>query len=207
MVRDAEATARSAEAETTNVPGMCLQWSRQRADIPARWGTAAIAWANAERRHADRNAPRGAFVFWTGGSKGFGHIAVSLGGGNVRSTDAGGSGLVATRSIAWFAANWPSQTYAGWTDNVNGVTVPGVIERDWFDMASLAELRAELAPLQNKLDTLTERTDGLRVTLGEVGTALAAIDLELDGLASRDQVAKVRSQIRDLRALVTAVPS
>ena len=142
MVYDAEQTARNAEAVSHNIVGHCLQWCRQRAGIPARDGTAAIAWANAERRHTDRAVPRGGFAFWTGGSKGYGHIAIGLGDGLVRSTDADGAGHVATRELGWFDVNWPDLTYAGWADNVNGVTVPGV--GDWFDMATEAELRALL---------------------------------------------------------------
>jgi len=143
MVRDAEGTARAAEATGYNTPGMCLRHCRTWADIAALYGTAAEAWQHTDRRQFTRNPPRGAFVFWTGGSKGYGHIAVALGGGLVRSTDAGGTGVVATRTIAWFDANWPSQNYVGWTDNVNGVTVPGVIDtRDEIDMADMAELRA-----------------------------------------------------------------
>lgn len=203
--RDAEQVARAAEESTAfEPPGFCLIWSRTRALIPARFGTAAIAWANASDRHPDRNPPRGAFCYWTGGSKGFGHIAVSLGGGLIRSTDANGPGTVATRPLAWFGTNWPSLTYVGWADNTNGVRVPGVIERDWFDMATQAELRAELAPLLARLDTLTERTEGLRLTLAEISSGLGSIDLELDGLARSAQVAKLREQVRGLRTLIEA---
>jgi hypothetical protein len=59
----------------------------------------------------------------------------------VRSTDAGGSGRIATRRLSWFDRNWPSLNYVGWTDNVNGVTVPGVFG-DWVDMADKEDLRA-----------------------------------------------------------------
>jgi len=142
MVNSAEETARNAEQTGVNKPGYCLQHCRIWAGVAAQHGTAAVAWAAALRKQYDRNPPRGAFVFWTGGSQGYGHIVISLGGGLVRSTDAGGTGRVATRTIAWFDSNWPSQNYAGWTDNVNGVTVPGVIDtRDGFDMADLADLR------------------------------------------------------------------
>jgi hypothetical protein len=202
--RNAEEVARAAEASTSHMPpGYCLVWSRTRALIDARYGTASIAWANAADRRYDRNPPRGAFAYWTGGSKGYGHIAVSLGGGLIRSTDADGAGSVATRHLDWFDTYWPSLTYVGWADNTNGVRVPGVIG-DWFDMATQAELRAELAPLLTKLDTLTERTEGLRLTLAEITAGLSAIDLELDGLARSTQVAKAREQIRQLRLLVEA---
>ena len=140
MVNTAEQTARNAEAIATNRVGMCLQWCRQRANIPALHGTAAIAAGNAMNMHRDRNIPRGAFAYWVGGSSGAGHIAIGLGNGLLRSTDADGAGRVATRDLSWFDTNWPDLTYVGWADNVNGETVPGV--GDWFDMATEAELRA-----------------------------------------------------------------
>lgn len=126
MVRNAEETARSAEASTSNGVGMCLQWSRERATIPALHPDAATAWKHAVHRHKkDRNPPRGAMVYWTGGSKGYGHIAVSLGNGKIRSSDAGGSGKPATVALTWPEQRW-GMPYAGWADNVNDRVIPGV---------------------------------------------------------------------------------
>jgi hypothetical protein len=139
VVNTAEQTARNAEVSTTNRVGFCLQWCREKAGIPALYGTAAIAAAHATDMHRDLNVPRGGFAYWTGGSDGSGHIAIGLGNGVVRSTDAGGPGRVADKPVEWFATNW-HLTYVGWADNVNGVTVPGV--GDWFAMATEAELRA-----------------------------------------------------------------
>lgn len=124
MVNDAEQTARNAEQTTSNDPGMCLQWSRQRAAIGSRYGDAATAWRNTNDRHpGDRNPPRGAMVYWTGGSKGYGHIAPSLGGGKVRSTDSGGKGKPASVDLDWPERNW-GMTYAGWAWDVNEITIP-----------------------------------------------------------------------------------
>jgi len=127
VVFTAEQTARNAEKDFANQPGMCLQVCRTWAGINARYPDATTAWHNANNRHhGDRlGIPRGAAVYWTGGSKGFGHIAISIGGGLVRSTDANGPGRVASRPVAWFDANWPSLNYAGWADNINEVTIPG----------------------------------------------------------------------------------
>jgi hypothetical protein len=144
MVRDAEATARSAEGSTTYTPpGMCLQWSRTRADIPSLFPDAATAWRNAFHRHkGDRNPPRGAMVYWLGGSKGYGHIAVSVGGGKVRSTDVPTGGKIGTVPVGWFEQHW-GLPYAGWADNVNDVRIPGVgdemTEDDWARMEALMQ--------------------------------------------------------------------
>jgi len=129
MVYDAAQTARNAEADQVNDPGYCLQQCRIWAGINAMYADASTAWRNTNDRHpGDRTIPRGAMAYWTGGSQGYGHIACSLGGPpgnpNIRSTDAGGSGRVATRSLSWFDANWPSLNYAGWAWDINEVTIP-----------------------------------------------------------------------------------
>lgn len=141
MARNAEDTARNAEGATVNDPGMCLQWSRERAAIGALFPDAATAWRNAFHRHkGDRDPPRGAMVYWLGGSHGYGHIAVALGGGKVRSTDAGGAGHVATVAVGWVEDHW-GLPYAGWADNVNDQVIKGVgaemTEDDWARMEAL----------------------------------------------------------------------
>ncbi len=124
MVNNAETTAKNAESDSTNDPGYCLQWCRQKAGINSKYGDAATAWRNTNDRYpGSKNAPRGSMVYWTGGSHGYGHIAVSVGNGKVRSTDAGGKGKVATVSIDWVQNNW-GLPYAGWAWDVNEVTIP-----------------------------------------------------------------------------------
>ncbi|MGZ4483741.1 MAG: hypothetical protein ACXVW8_05415 [Nocardioidaceae bacterium] len=123
---DATQTAVSARQSTRNAPGYCLRWAHLRAGIPPRYPTAADAWRHATDRHpGDRRPPAGAAVYWTGGSHGFGHIAISVGHGKVRSTDAAGEGHVATVGVGWAHRNWGLR-YAGWADSINGYTIPGV---------------------------------------------------------------------------------
>lgn len=205
MTNTAEQTARSAELQTSNRVGMCLQWCRQRADIPAVWGTAAIAAGHATNMHHDRNVPRGAFVYWTGGSEGAGHIAIGLGGGLVRSTDADGPGVVATRTVDWFDANWPALTYAGWADNVNGVTVPGVVgEDDMADAATQQKLDDILAAAKEAVSQIgqlrsaeTDRAVADRKRDAEIADAL-----EL--LADTVETRSAKEQVRKLKALLIA---
>lgn len=124
MVYDAETTARRAEQDHTNDPGYCLQWSREKAGIAAMYPDAATAWRHTLAPHPGAfDPPRGAFAYWTGGSQGYGHIAVSVGQGRVRSTDAGGWGQVATVPLEWVWNHW-GLPYAGWAWDVNNVTVP-----------------------------------------------------------------------------------
>lgn len=124
--RDALQTARAAERVTRNPPGYCLKWVHNRAGIPAKYLSASEAWRHAAHKHrGDRTPPVGAAVYWTGGSHGFGHIAISVGHGKVRSTDAGGEGRVATVPVGWAHRAWGLH-YAGWSSSLNGYTIPGV---------------------------------------------------------------------------------
>jgi hypothetical protein len=123
MAYSAERTARNAENDRYNAPGYCLQVCRTWAGIGARYGTASTAWYNTNDRHpGSRKPPRGSAVYWTGGSHGYGHIAISLGNGRIRSTDAGGSGRVATVPLSWIESHWGLR-YAGWAWDINESTI------------------------------------------------------------------------------------
>lgn len=127
MVYDAKTTAsRARSSGTWQPPGMCLQWTRTMAGVGAVYPDAATAWANAKKKHpGDRKPPEGAPTWYTGGSQGYGHACVSMGGGMMRSTDAGGAGRNATVDIGWPERAW-GMRYAGWSEDINGVTVPGL---------------------------------------------------------------------------------
>jgi hypothetical protein len=123
---DAGELVAAAQRSSVNAPGRCLEWSREQAGIPSKYADATTAWEHATgRRPADTSPPRGAAVYWTGGSSGYGHIAISLGGGMVRSSDAGGTGQVATVRISKLSSDWNLQ-YAGWANSINGYRIPGV---------------------------------------------------------------------------------
>ena len=81
-------------------------------------------WKATKFRHpGDRNPPAGVPVFWSGGRNGYGHAAVSLGNGLIRSTDAGGREIVATVPLKWVEDNW-GMKYLGWTEDLGGVKIP-----------------------------------------------------------------------------------
>lgn len=124
MVQPLSACIKDALATNTNNPGMCLQQVQTWYKIPASQPHASAAWrATRLHRAHDRRAPRGAPVWWTGGRHGFGHIAMSLGNGTIRSTDAGGSGRVATVALEWVERRW-GLTYEGWSADLEGVVIP-----------------------------------------------------------------------------------
>lgn len=113
----------NANAYVSCIPGLCLKYTRTWLMIDSRYQSAAVSWYEADRQHAgDRNPPTGAPVFWTGGSKGYGHIALSVGNGKIRSTDIP-SGKVATVDLDYVERFW-GQKYMGWSEDLNGVLIP-----------------------------------------------------------------------------------
>lgn len=105
--------------------GWCLVFVRTAFGVAARQPDAASAWANAERKHpvtSGAQVPRGVPVFWTGGSHGHGHIALSRGDGTVWTTDFVRKGKVDVARIDDITRGW-GLNLAGWTEDLNGVTV------------------------------------------------------------------------------------
>jgi hypothetical protein len=81
-------------------------------------------WNGSPMKHTgDRNPPVGALVYYSaassGATAGDGHVAIYVGGGMIRSTDAGGYGVNATVPLDWPERNW-GRHYLGWTGDVLG---------------------------------------------------------------------------------------
>jgi hypothetical protein len=111
--------AKSYYQRKQHVPyGMCLMWARQMARIPPKYPNATVAARNAPRKMG--TPPAGTFVYWTGGSRGFGHIAISAGGGYVFSTDYPKRNRVGRAKITAITRGW-RQKYVGWSDECNEV--------------------------------------------------------------------------------------
>lgn len=146
MVFSAKEAARRARASTRNVPGTCQLWTRTQlgagsagdqdgdgdADAVDGWKSEPVS-----ARVTDRKPPEGAPVAWSGGRNGFGHRAISLGPNDkgaymIRSTDAGGSGVVATVDLAWVERNWGLH-YLGWSRTITGIPIPGLEKKEPFD--------------------------------------------------------------------------
>ena len=106
-------------------PGMCCQFVWNCIAAPRRFGLADAnaAWARAKSRRTDQNPPAGVPVYWAGGKHG--HIAISVGGGVVRSTDWPEKGRVGDVKIATMTSSW-GITYRGWSADWAGVPIPGL---------------------------------------------------------------------------------
>lgn len=151
MVYSREEAAKRAEEATVNTPRMCQAWTRGILGAPSVGdqdgdgdADAVDGWRSEPNsaKHTDRKPPRGTPVAWGGGSSGFGHRAISLGPINgvymIRSTDAGGSGRIATVPLAWVEAQW-GMTYLGWSDTISGLKIPFTppVERRVIDLETI----------------------------------------------------------------------
>lgn len=77
-------------------------------------GTAISAWDNAPAKYkhpGDWHPPAGVPVYWRGGRAG--HVALSLGGGRIRSTDWPSRGVTSTTTIESLTRSW-GKHYEGW---------------------------------------------------------------------------------------------
>lgn len=97
--------------------------------------TAAAAWNSAHFKHTMKVPPTvGSFIYWTGGFSGAGHVAIYAGRG----------GLLGRQHWVWspgapsdpshwvkvrikdIPAGWPGHVLQGWTEDIDGVRVPGL---------------------------------------------------------------------------------
>lgn len=133
MVFNREEVVRRALASHTNTPDTCQLWTRTIIGVASAGDFDGDGAADAEdgwkleparaKHPGDRTPPAGVPVSYLGGSKDNGHRAVSLGGGMIRSTDAGGRGIVATVPLDFPETHW-GLTYAGWSSTCDGVEIP-----------------------------------------------------------------------------------
>lgn len=131
-----EQAALNAEASTFNTPGTCQLWTRTQFGAPSAGdqdrdgdADAVDGWRSepVTARHSDRNPPRGVPVAFSGGSRGYGHRAISLGGGKIRSTDMTATGyragVVGTTTIAQIERSMGVK-YLGWSETITGTPIP-----------------------------------------------------------------------------------
>lgn len=120
--KNADAAVANANGYSSYDVGMCLKFVRGPCwEVGSFYGSAIDAWNGAAKKHpGDRNPPKGAPCFYSGGS--YGHIVIAKGGG-MRSTDCQSSGRVSDADLSWPEVNW-GDDYLGWTEDLNGVDLP-----------------------------------------------------------------------------------
>lgn len=166
------------ERWTRNRRGMCL-WEAQEAYNAPHWYPNAITqWTEARRRHTDLFPPLGAPVFWDSGTGGHGHVAISAGACLVRSSDAGGPGIMGTRPLEWFVAEWyPYGRYLGWTEDLGGVDVSALTPRTWLKRLTYGVERS--TSVKNLQRVLNDHPLDGGQTLPVTGNYLAQTDEEV----------------------------
>lgn len=153
--------------------GMCAKWTREKYGLPAlgdfdRDGDADAVdmWQACVLKEAgDRNPPAGVPVFWSGGSSGHGHAAISLGDGFIRTIDRPRSGIVSTVPLGEIEKAWGLK-YLGWTIDLYGHEIPdpeGDLRRS--REAKLAKAKARGAKWKRWLDRNRAFRARLRETL------------------------------------------
>lgn len=118
------ATERKWAADHTFVGvGYCLKNQRTAFGVGPLYMSASESWGAADVKHrvsSGKACPRGVLVYWTGGSQGYGHIALSVGGGLCLTNDFAGAGYFSAARIDDITSRW-GQTFGGWSPFCNDV--------------------------------------------------------------------------------------
>jgi hypothetical protein len=89
------------------------------------------AWTHAQHVDLIPGDPPAGVPIWYGPGTGsrFGHVAISLGGGRIRSTDCPRDGMVGDTDLHWPQRRW-GHDYRGWSTSIGGQPIPGIGEED-----------------------------------------------------------------------------
>ena len=122
-----------AKTTTSDWKGHCLGFVSAAYAVTGTGPDASTAWAATKVRGTGA-APYGALVWWTGGSKGYGHVAISNGDGRCWTSDFSSSGYVGDgkirlADIASISKNTPILVYKGWSRDLGGRIVCPVVAR------------------------------------------------------------------------------
>ena len=116
----------NANKATRGWAGLCLKFVKDMFHAAARFPSAISAWNGSASKHptSDPNAiPAGAPVYFAPKGDPYGHVALSLGRGMMRTTNSS-DGLIHTDPIS----QWVSWGYKllGWTSDIEGQAIPGI---------------------------------------------------------------------------------
>lgn len=168
--------------------GMCQQFTRVSFGVRAYYGSAADAWHGADYRHptsSSKDIPPAVPVFWLGGSRGYGHAAVSLGNGLCRSTDWPRAESVGTARIDDITRAW-GQRFVGWTEDINEVRVYTPPKIPVIDASNIAK------QTRKKGGTATHARRLKKAVAAEVGRGKMKIRSDSLGGAFKTQYKKVQ---------------
>lgn len=112
-----------ARSDVGGFRGLCLRFTRLCFNIDAKYDSARSAWEHTpegDRHELDPEPPPGVPVYWKIGQ--YWHVATSVGGGWVVSTDILRTGMADRVRISTITRGWGA-TYLGWAETLNGVRV------------------------------------------------------------------------------------
>jgi hypothetical protein len=166
---------------------MCLKYTRTWLEIGSGAPDAITAWRNAKVKHPGASPPAGAPIFYEGGQ--YGHAALSLGGGKIRTTDAPGSGSVSTQNLDWPTDHW-GYDYLGWTEDVNGVTIPYLKGSTGGGEPAPGEGDEDMPLTDDDLNKIAEKVWTRQLGGESVGTIMVRLDPGTKGIlaGTRDAV-------------------
>jgi len=126
MTRTPAAAVAAALAVTTGYGGLCLKFTRTVYGIGPKYASAIDAWHGATHKHptsSTKDIPKGAPIYFAPHGSPYGHIAIYLGDGKMRTTNSA-TGRVSTNSVS----SWVAYGYdlLGWSEDLNGEHIPGL---------------------------------------------------------------------------------
>jgi hypothetical protein len=133
--RKGEAAIYAAQHTSTCTEGRCLQWVRGYYNIGPKFPSAIESWKDTplRYRHGSAHAARGYPFYWSGGSQGYGHIALGIDADHVISTDWPWAGHVGVAAIRDISTRW-YMTPLGYATWLNGVRI-------WVPTVDASKLR------------------------------------------------------------------
>ena len=125
-MRSASQAVASANRWHSNKTGMCLYTVQCYFSAPWSGPYAEWSWHHwGGQHHGDKNPPAGVPVYWHNSRSKYGHIAISLGNGRIRSTDWPGHGRIGNLTIDQMTRAWNLQ-YLGWSSRFSGGAIQGI---------------------------------------------------------------------------------
>lgn len=188
-----------ARRHTSGFSGMCLHFVWRCLDGQHKYGLrdANAAYRASKHLRTTGTPPAGVPVYFLGSKHG--HVALSVGGGRIRSTDWPSSNRISEVKISDLAEAW-GRRYAGWAADMAGHRIPGIATTASAGATASAKRASPKRPYPGRSTTPGDRGETVRVIqdrLNALGARLAE-----DGRFGPATEAAVKKFQRDRRLAV-----
>ena len=162
-----------ARRHTSGFSGMCLHFVWRCLDGQHTYGLpdANAAFRASRHLHTTGTPPAGVPVYFLGSKHG--HVALSVGGGRIRSTDWPSSNRISEVRISELSRAW-GRRYAGWAADLAGYRIPGI-----------ATAASTSAPASARKGSPRRPYPGRSTTPGDRGATVTVIQDRLNALGAR----------------------